>query len=358
MPALRKARVTRVLFIGLGQTAIAYYRCVLPAMFLRRDGVEADWICVHGEPPKLVFDAGMVGGQVALPDMPAYDVVIAQQPRGKAWFHQIKRWQDRGQKVIYEIDDYVHGIARMKDHDYKENFGKRELQDLELNMRACDALVCSTEYIGRRYRKFNAKTYVCENGLDLARYQLTRPKRPVVNIGWAGGTGHFQAALPWLQQLGHVMAARPDVCGVTIGANWADSLKKVFGERRAISVPWTLIDTYPAAMTLLDIALAPAGKHAFFQGKSDLRWLEAGALGIPVIADPDVYWRIEHGVNGFHAATPLEARDLMLQLADDEKLRLEVGENARQYVYGERDMHAMFGQWRDVIEDLTAEEAA
>jgi glycosyltransferase involved in cell wall biosynthesis len=327
-------------------------------MFLRRDGVDADWICVTGQPPKLAFGAGMVGGHVALPDMPAYDVIVVQQPRGKSWFHQIKRWQDRGQRVVFEVDDYLHGIRKMPDHDFRHYFSKRELADLELNMRACDGMICSTEFLARKYRRYNRNTYVCENGLDLARYQLTRPSRQTVNVGWAGGTGHLKAAIPWLQQLGVVMGSRPDVNAVTIGAPYADQFKKLFGQHRAISTPWSLIDTYPAAMTLLDVALAPAGRGDFFKGKSDLRWLEAGALGIPIIADPTVYWRIEHGVNGFHAETPDEAREHMLELVASEKLRTEVGDNARQYVYEERDMHAMFGQWRTVLEDLTAEAAA
>ena len=39
-------------------------------------------------------------------------------------------------------------------------------------------------------------------------------------------------------------------------------------------------DVYPATrMTLMDIALAPAGKSNFFRGKSDLRWLEAERAG-------------------------------------------------------------------------------
>jgi len=348
----------RVLFMGIGQTAVAYYRCVLPALFLRRSGMEADWICVSGEPPKLQYDAGMVNYVTTLPDMPSYDVIVVQQPRGLNWFHQIKRWQDRGQRVLFEVDDYLHGIRKMPDHDFAEFFSKKDLQQLELNMRGCDGIICSTEFIARKYRRYNPRTFVCENGLDLARYYLTVPPRPQVNIGWAGGTGHRNAAVPWLRQLANVMGSVEQVCAVTIGMNYADALKRVFGETRAVSVPWTLIDTYPAAMTLMDIALAPAGKGDFFKGKSDLRWLEAGALGIPTIADPSVYWRVEDGVTGFTAETPEEAAEAMLRLVYDEELRREVGRNAQEYVREERNMVVMADQWRDVVAEVTSSEAA
>ena len=54
-------------------------------------------------------------------------------------------------------------------------------------------------------------------------------------------------------------------------------------------------------MTLFDIAIAPSSESNLFKGKSDLRWLEASALGVPLVAHPDVYPEIEDGVTGVHA---------------------------------------------------------
>jgi glycosyltransferase involved in cell wall biosynthesis len=89
-------------------------------------------------------------------------------------------------------------------------------------------------------------------------------------------------------------------------------------------------------MADFDVALAPAGRGGFFRGKSDLRWLEAGALGIPVIADPAVYPEIEHGVTGFHAETPAEMRSILLELIADAALRAGVGRAARDHVAAHR----------------------
>jgi glycosyltransferase involved in cell wall biosynthesis len=106
-----------------------------------------------------------------------------------------------------------------------------------------------------------------------------------------------------------------------------------FGPERAIEVGWTKsIEVYPAAMANFDIALAPATNSAFFRGKSDLRWLEASALGIPVVADPVLYPSIEHGVTGLHATSPAAAREAMLALVDDAALRARLGSAAREYV--------------------------
>lgn len=336
----------KVLFVGMGASAVAWYRCFLPAMFMN-----ADWEGVAGEPPYLRYLTGLVKGRTQLANWLDYEVIVLQQPRGQGWLKLIRELQKRGVRVLYEVDDYLHAIRKQQDHDFRHAFNKDELKRLELTMRVCDGVICSTPYIARRYQSFNRRTWVCRNGIDIDRYSLTRPDRPTVNVGWAGATGHIKAAIPWLQQMMPVMAARENTCFVSIGQNFGDEFNKQFPDR-GISVPWTALETYPAAMTMLDIALAPAGKTNFFRGKSDLRWVEAGALGIAVVADTDLYPEIEHGVTGFHASTPIEARDLVLQLVDDDDLRQRVGAAAREHVRSQRAMRVMVHQWGEVFREV------
>lgn len=337
----------KVLFIGLGQSSIAWYRCFLPALHMG-----ADWVGIAGVPPEKVhYLTGLVKGKTQMPALDSYDVIVMQQPRGRGWLKIIRGLQERGVKVIFEVDDYLHAIRKMPDHDYGQHFDKAGLAELEMNMRAADALICSTEYIGRRYRSFNPRVHVCENGVDVARYNLTRPERQNTNIGWAGATGHANSMLPWLTQVAHVMLERPDTHFVSIGQDFASSFNEAF-PGRSTSIPFTLVDSYPAAMTMFDVALAPAGRNNFFRGKSDLRWLEAGALGVPIVADPVVYPKITHGVDGFHAHSPEEMRELVLDLVADPDLRTEVGENARRYVVSKRDMRIAVRQWLDVFVEV------
>lgn len=330
-----------ILFVGLGRSAVAWYRCYLPAMFMG-----ADYIGLEGQPPEYKATTG----QRRREDLADYKVVVLQQPR-EGWTPIILKLKERGIKVLFEVDDYLHGIAKMTDHDFAQGFSKKKLAVVERNMALCDGLICSTEFIARRYSKFNRNVHVCEIGLDLARYALTRPPRPTINVGWSGATGHARAMRPWLEAVRNVMRRHENVCFVTVGQSFADVFVPEFGTR-AISVPFTLLDQYPAAMTLFDVALAPSGKGNFFKGKSDLRWLEAGALGIPLIGDPDVYWRIEHGVDGFHAESADEAEEHLERLVAAPSLRLQVGENAQEYVVNERSMKVAVEQWRMAIADV------
>lgn len=340
-----------VLFVGIGTTAPCWYRCALPARALG-----ADWIGIGGDPSALTVRTGGFSRRIAaIDDLASYDVVVLQQPRGQAWLNTIADLQARGTRVLFEIDDDVHGAAKAAYHGTAASFGKTMLRSLELAMRACDGLVCSTEHVAARYRRFNPTVWVCQNGIDLGRYALTRPPRDRVTIGWAGGTGHRPAMVPWLREMLHVLAARPATNFMSVGAeDFASALAERFGPRRCIGLPWGPIETYPAAMSSFHIALAPAAPTAFFRAKSDLRWLEASALGIPTVADPVLYPAIEDGVTGLHAATPIEAREAVLALVDDEGLRARIGTAARDDVRARRCIDTVAPQWALALAEVQA----
>lgn len=349
-----------VCFVGMGSSAVGWYRCYLPAMALG-----CDWVGVIGEPPLMRLETGLVGGETRFPDLTSYEIVVIQQPRGNGWLRIIRELQARGVKVLYEIDDYLHAIHKVEGHDGRNEgwFNADELKRLELTMRVCDGVICSTEYIAKRYRKFNPNTFVCENGIDAARYALTRPARDKVNIGWAGGTGHDGAMRGWILAVANTMLHDDNACFVTIGHDYASSLMEHF-PGRCMGIPFTLIDTYPAAMTMFDVNLAPVYRasggqvHQFFRGKSDLRWVEAGALGIPTIGDPAVYPNIEDGVTGFHAVTQDEVEEKLELLLSDPKLRIEVGSNAQQYVKENRTVNSTSRQWERVFSAMSAGSSA
>ena len=334
-----------VCMMGLGTTAPCYYRIMLPAMQLH-----CDWVGVNGYPPKLHLVTGSVRGDSKMHDLiDDYRVVVLQQPSGDSWEALIDAMRERGKKVVFEVDDYLHGIEKKSDHEFAHAFDKRALVLFERCMRACDALIVSTEYIAQRYKKFNPNVYVCRNGIDLRRYQLTRPKRETVNIGWAGATGHTKSMMPWLNHVNAIMAQKPETCFVSIGMPFADALRPYVGEERAISIPWAAIEQYPSAMSMFDIALAPGGSGAWYKGKSDLRWLEASALGIPIIARGSVYPEIEDGVTGFKATNPMEMSEALMGLLGDEGLRDRIGAAAKEYVVENRRIEVMAEDWKNAL---------
>jgi len=337
--------MTRALFVGIGTSAPCWYRAALPAMHLG-----AEWCGVRGEPPELIFVTGLSTRALDTDELFGYETVVLQQPRGAAWLKLIRRLQESGVRVLFEIDDDVHAVGKHAGHVYRAHYSKAALRDLELNMRACDGLIVSTEFLAQRYRSLNANVYVCRNGLDLGRYSFTRPPaNGHVTIGWAGGTGHREAMLPWVNAIGRVMQERPHVRFMSVGEAFASLLQPHFGAERAIVVPFSELDTYPAAMASFDVAIAPAGRTNFHRAKSDLRWLEASALGVPTVADPVVYDEIEDGVTGFHAADGETAEATLVELVDDAATRDRVGAAAREHLHAHRSMATMAAQWAPAL---------
>lgn len=346
-----------VLFIGLGHSPVCYYRVMLPAMALG-----ADWIGLSGEPPKLHWMTGLAKDddgvpQSGMPDLFRYKVIVIQQPKGRGWVKLIEALREQGVKVIFEVDDYLHGLKHLEDHDFAKHFGNQALNEYEAAMKVCDGLIASTEWIRGNYQHFNKNAFLCRNGIDLGRYNLTVPERETINIGWAGATGHEKAIIPWLQQVANAMRMDPRLNFISIGQTFANGFVPHFGAQRAIAVPWAAIEQYPSAMTMIDIALAPGGHGGWWRGKSDLRWLEAGALGIPIIANPRVYPEIEDGVTGMLARSPGEVMEKLWALVNDEGLRQRIGAAAREHVRTKRTMRVMREQWAEAFRAVVGEGA-
>ena len=335
----------RTLFLGIGKSAPAWYRAALPAMHLG-----AEWAGVRGEPPHLAFVTGLSTRALDVDELFGYEAIVVQQPRGGAWLKLIRRLQAAGVVVLFEIDDDVHAVGKHPTHEYRKAFNKAVLRDIEIAMRACDGLIVSTDFLAQRYRSLNGNVWVCRNGLDLGRYNITPPRGgETVTIGWAGGLGHREAMIPWVNAVGRVMADHKHVHFMSVGDPYASLLEPQFGAPRAISIPFTELESYPCAMANFDIALAPAGNTNFYRAKSDLRWLEASALGIPTIADPLVYDEIQDGVSGFHAATAEEAEVVLRRLIADRDERERVGAAARDHLLAHRTMSKMAPQWATAL---------
>jgi glycosyltransferase involved in cell wall biosynthesis len=339
----------KTIFIGWGQSVVAYYRCFLPALVLG-----TDYTAGMGDMPRMGLTDGLTSGPLTIQDLFEYEVVVAQLPRGVGWLKLIRELQDAGVRVLYEIDDYVQGARKDKRHEMAEIYDADMINQFELPMRVADGVICSTEYLARRYRSFNPRTWICLNGIDLKRYEWPRPERTGVTIGWAGGVGHATSLSRWEPAVRAVMRARPETRFISVGYGFGNILAEEFGPERAVALPPTHIEVYPASMTLFDIAIAPSAENALFRGKSDLRWLEASAAKLPLVAHPEVYPEIEDGVTGVHARTPAEVEAALLELVDDGERRERIGRQAHEHVKANRRIEVVAEAWRDVLTEVVA----
>jgi glycosyltransferase involved in cell wall biosynthesis len=339
--------IPKTLFIGWGISVVSYYRAFLPAISLGAEFVA--WVSTDEKAQDIRLIGGLASRPPRLDELFDYDVIVVQQPRGKEWLRLIRELQAAGVVVLYEIDDYIQSARKIKSHELTDIFDAEFVREMELPMTAVDGIVCSTDYLARRYRTFNSRTWACYNGIDFKRYAWPKPERTGVTIGWAGGVGHKASIERWAPGIREVMRKRPETRFMSVGFGAATYFLEEFGPERAIGLPSAKIEIYPASMTLFDIAIAPSSESNLFKGKSDLRWLEASALAIPLVAHPETYPGIEDGVTGVHARTPAEVEAALIGLVDDQARRTRIGAQAYDYVYEHRRSEVAAERWRNVL---------
>lgn len=337
-----------VLFVGKGTGVVPWYRTGMPAFNLG-----CDWIGAVGKPNDLRMDTSLKRGGHTLPKFDDYKIVILQQVHGPEWMREIKRLQRLGIRVIYEVDDYLHGVRLVKGHRARRIYTREVMPLFEMCMRACDAMIVSTEWLKDAYSRFNDTVFVCRNGVDARRYaQFEIPTRRTLNIGWAGGEGHLESVSAWLPAIDQLLSEQENLRFISIGLPVARILAK---PKQSTALPFVSVENFPGALTNFDVAIAPAARNKFFAAKSDLRFLETGALGIPLVADPFVYTDCIPDETALYAENSDEAYEALRRLIDNVDLRKEIGYSARDYVRRYRSIETAVEQWERVFVTVATE---
>ena len=258
----------------------------------------------------------------------------------------IPKLQAGGTKVVFDADYPMHEIAT-----------DREVLDLiEALLGMCDGVICATRYIAERYARFNPEDVRLRERHRSPPYALTKPPHDTVNIGWAGTSMRVEEMLPWLAQIAGMMRVRDVTNFVSIGQRCGDVVASMgaVAPERCLAIPGMLPEQVPAAMSIFDIAFDPVRQSAWRLGRSQLRWLEASAWGIPLVGDPRIYPNMRGRVTGFHASDPIDVARAILRLVDDPLLRAAVGGRARRVVEERYTMQAVAPQWIRALEQVAA----
>lgn len=251
--------------------------------------VHADWHgCGHyrilhpfkAMSDELRLEGGLKHGNFHFTDVARIqpDVIVLQG----AWIvdgilDEIRRYRDiTGAKVVLEFDDYLPNIPT------RSIYRKRMSQGLIKNMRRAieqvDWLVVSTPTLAQEYAKYHGDIRVAFNGLSPGWWGNLSSQRRAgrkIRVGWAGGTSHTG-------DLAEIRSVVKDL---------EDEVEWVFMGMKPDDVsceyhPGVSIDQYPAKLAglNLDLAVVPLEMNQFNRCKSNLRLLELGACGVPVIA--------------------------------------------------------------------------
>lgn len=156
-----------------------------------------------------------------------------------------------------------------------------------------------------------------------------------VIVGYASGTAtharDLAIAVPALRAL---LADDPRVVLRLMGHMEVETAWAL-PDRQVERVPFVDWRRLPAELARLDIAIAPLDvDDVFARAKSELKFIEAGAVGVPIVASPIPAFRaaIDHGLTGLLASTDDGWRAALGQLVDDTPGRRSMGAAAAEAV--------------------------
>jgi glycosyltransferase involved in cell wall biosynthesis len=187
-----------------------------------------------------------------------------------------------GIKIIQTVDDLLGEVS--------EKHPNRQFQIREGHSRMKQALskserlIVTTQPLADQYQKYVSDVHIVPNALGAQWLGLrNKPKpRKRLRVGWVGA-GQHQGDLELINAVVRELAPKVDWIFMGMCTEEMKSLLKEFHG-------FVSIAEYPRAMSELelDIAIAPLEDNFFNQCKSNLRLLEYGAMGWPVVCS-DVY---------------------------------------------------------------------
>ncbi|UVC27883.1 glycosyltransferase [Pantoea sp. SOD02] len=251
-----------------------YYRIMKPLEAMLNEGVAEGY---HGMTLLTLSELGQFKP----------DSLIIQR-RYSAAFHN---WIERTGKLhdlfkVFELDDYILNVP-MK-HYRRTSFKQETTGLMRKSLSYFDRFVVSTEPLAEAMHDMHPNIVVVKNRLPVdiwGQLQSLRNQGRKPRVGWAGGSSHrgdlemiadvvkeFTNEVEWVFMGMCPEKLRPYVHEVHYGVD---------------------ISLYPETLAALnlDLALAPVEDNIFNACKSNLRLMEYGACGIPVICSDVACYR-------------------------------------------------------------------
>ena len=255
-----------------------------------------------------------------------------------------------GIPTYYDIDDLLFDSAEYPEpYETYGAINQTFYQSLQLGvplfraaMSLCDYGIASTTTLAERMKPIVRKreAFVLPNGLDSHDLPFfdrppTRVRRDdsIVIFYGSGTKAHnsdfLDLAGPGLKA---IMANRRDVKLMIVGYLTLDDLfDDIRGQIISVGLAHDL-RSYWSLLAEADISIAPLAPGATTDAKSEIKWIEAAALGLPSVVSATHRYRetLENGVDAFVAATPDEWREALEKLIDDPSLRRRMADSARR----------------------------
>ncbi|MEI7749575.1 MAG: glycosyltransferase [Candidatus Moraniibacteriota bacterium] len=258
----------------------------------------------------------------------------------------------QGKEIIFETDDLVYDPKYLKHMDYWRVMNALERKLYEHGVGGeilADPYVkvatTSTSFIADELRTKGKRVFVIPNRLPESDVKTVAPlyeermarlasgARDTVTIGYfSGSLGHDKDFGTVALVLLRLLEKYSNLRLLLVGPLTIDDRFNAFPDRieRMHYVPRK---QHFGNIARTDIIIAPLEiGNPFCEGKSELKFFEAGILGVPTVACATQTYReaITDGVDGFVAADEAQWEEKLERLITDSDLRKRIGEQARK----------------------------
>lgn len=243
-------------------------------------------------------------------------------------------------RIVMDFDDLLTGVSR---HNiYHQSIWKDMPRRLGELARLSDCFTVSTEPLAAAMRKVHEQVLTIHNGIDPAQWtHVTRASRDhgrKLRVGWVGGYSHA-GDLALIREV--VATLSDEVDWIMLGMCLEET--KPYLKEFHPAVPYA---EYPAkfASLDLDLALAPLEITHFNECKSNLRLLENGILGVPVIATDITPYQCGLPVTRVKNDPASWIRAIRERIGEFDALATE-GETLRKAVLADWTIQKMLPEW-------------
>lgn len=304
----------------------------------------------------------------------AADVVVFHRAEEQTYHELAKLLKKDGKKIVMDNDDTFkvetyHPLANFNpDGTDIDNLARRE-NNLNDFLGMCDLVTTTTKTLAEEYRQINPNVAILPNYIDPMDWpEPERNEGEKIRIGVVGSTAmaydysHVKDVLEWLSD-------RDDVTLVLFGLGDLEHRKnnpkvtKAFREEYDFwdslnkeQFPWVHNHLYPDTLndTKLDIMIIPRADNYFNRCKSNIKFLEASMLEIPIIAQSfsdGPYEEITPDM-GVLIKDNAKWKEEIERLIADKGLRRQMGKNAREYVLKNYNIADHYQEWDEAYKSI------
>lgn len=348
-------RSLRVLYITSRHDAPYRYRCVVPCLHLRSEGIGAD--ILHIRDPRL--PSCLIHYSV---------IVLFRLPWSPRVNEVVSAARAAGARVVFDIDDLVFDPDAVRQLPFlaaapaivQAQYSSAS-QRLFQTFNACDAFIGATQALARHAKALKKPAHVYPNllhpqlvaaGRRIHKLRDRLQRFPVISY-FSGSSTHDEDFAMVLPAIRRIMASRHDVklliCGfLTLREELADL------SFRVIRVPFVDWRVQPWLIALSRVTIAPLARiDAFAHAKSALKFFEAGAVGVPAVVSPTEPFMdaITQARNGYIASDP-DAWFSAINTLLDADVAHRVGNAAREAAIEKHSLAGHRHQLRELFRSL------